>query len=38
MFPELPTHAGSKQHCAAYLEDTDRFKVELVGINSPGLN
>ncbi|MEU0788217.1 VOC family protein [Streptomyces sp. NPDC006173] len=30
LFPERHPHAGGVGHCAAYLEDTDGFEVELV--------
>lgn len=30
LFPERHPHAGGPGHCAAYLENTDGFEVELV--------
>lgn len=41
LFPDRHPYAGGPGHCAAYLEDTDGFEVELVvrqlsGRSAPG--
>ncbi|MFD7694640.1 hypothetical protein [Streptomyces sp. NPDC059805] len=35
MFPELHPYAGTRQHYAVFPENTDRFEVEFVAIDTP---